>query len=398
MKTVSRSLQPGTIIHNRYQIKRELGAGGFGITYEVLDQRENCIVAMKEFMPRDVANRWTGSLKIEPKPGQQQNYERFQKKFLDEAQLIYQYRNHPNIVEVKHLFRENNTAYYTMEYLEGVDFGKLIKLWGPQVPWERMEKIISQTVLALGAIHENGLVHCDISPDNVCVLENGIVKLIDFGAAKNYIKGPSSIIFLKKGFAPPEQYVSDGKLGPWTDIYALAVMIYFAFTGKMPPEAAERLNLDKIIWPSQMGMKIPNDQWEAALKKALELRPENRYQDVKTFWRDLNENEKSVILVLECIQGCYQGKWITADHETLFGTDSSKCHIQFPAGREGISRVHMRVWRNGQMLFAMDMGSSYGTYLNRNIMTPGLVYTLAPGDILQIGRSEIFKVTQAEIS
>ena len=121
MKTVSRSLQPGTIIHNRYQIKRELGAGGFGITYEVWDQRENCIVAMKEFMPRDVANRWTGSLKIEPKSGQQQNYERFQKKFLDEAQLIYQYRNHPNIVEVKHLFRENNTAYYVMEYCDGID-------------------------------------------------------------------------------------------------------------------------------------------------------------------------------------------------------------------------------------------------------------------------------------
>lgn len=398
MKTVSRSLQPGTVIHNRYQIRQELGAGGFGITYEVWDHQENCIVAMKEFMPRDVANRWTGSLKIEPKPGQQQNYERFQKKFLDEAQLIYQYRNHPNIVEVKHLFRENNTAYYTMEYLEGVDFGKLIKLWGPQVPWDRMEQIISQIISALGAIHESGLVHCDISPDNVCVLKDGTVKLIDFGAAKNYIKGPSSIIFLKKGFAPPEQYVSDGKLGPWTDIYALAVMIYFAFTGRMPPEAAERLNSDQIVWPSQMGMSMPNDWWENTLKKALELRPENRYQDVKTFWRDLNGKEKSIVPVLECVQGCYQGRWITADHETLFGTDASKCHISFPPRSEGISHVHMRVWRNGQVLLAMDMGSSYGTYLNRNLMTPGLVYTLAPGDILQIGRWELFKATQAEIS
>lgn len=398
MKTVSRSLQPGTIIHNRYQIKRELGAGGFGITYEVWDQRENCIVAMKEFMPRDVANRWTGSLKIEPKPGQQQNYERFQKKFLDEAQLIYQYRNHPNIVEVKHLFRENNTAYYTMEYLEGVDFGKLIKLWGPQVSWDQTEQIISQMISALGAIHESGLVHCDISPDNVCILKDGTVKLIDFGAAKNYIKGPSSIIFLKKGFAPPEQYVSDGKLGPWTDIYALAVMIYFAFTGRMPPEAAERLNSDQIVWPSQIGMKIPNVKWEDALKKALELKPENRYQDVKTFWRDLNGKGAVSTQVLQCIQGCYQGKYMTSNQETLFGTDSSRCHICYPAYSEGISRIQMRIWKSDQVFMAMDMGSSYGTYLNQSRMTPGLVYRLSEGDLLQFGTGEIFRVIQAEIS
>lgn len=398
MKTVSRSLQPGTIIHNRYQIKKELGAGGFGITYLVLDMKENCMAAMKEFMPQDVANRWTGMLKIEPKPGQKENYERFQKKFLDEAQLIYQYRNHPNIVEVKHLFRENNTAYYTMEYLEGVDFGKLIRLWGPQIEWARMKSIIGQVVLALGAIHESGLIHCDISPDNVYVQKDGTAKLIDFGAAKNFIEGPSSIIFLKKGYAPLEQYISNGKLGPWTDIYALAVMIYFSMTGKMPPEAADRNISDQIVWPSQMGVRIPGTAWENALKKAMELKPENRYQDVKAFWRDLNGKESAAVQVLQCIQGCYQGKYIVADKETLFGTDSSRCHVCYPVRSEGISHVHMRIWKQKQTLLAMDMGSSYGTYLNQSIMTPGLVYELSTGDILRIGTGELFRVIRAEIS
>ena len=396
--TVNRSLNPGTIIHNRYEIKRELGAGGFGITYQVWDYQEQCVLAMKEFMPRDVANRRTRSLDIEAKPGQQKNYERFLKKFVDEAQLIYQYRNHPNIVEVKHLFKENNTAYYTMEYLEGVDFGKLIKLWGPQMEWTQMKPVIEQVVAALGAIHESGLVHCDISPDNVCVLKDGTAKIIDFGAAKNFIKGPSSVIFLKKGYAPLEQYISDGKLGPWTDIYALAVMIYYAFTGRMPPEAADRSVSDQIIWPSQMGIRIPNDQWENALKKALELRPENRYQNVSEFWKDLNDKETVIVPVLKCTQGYHKGRCITADYETLFGVDASKCQIFFPSGCEGISRVHMRLWRSGQILLVMDMGSTNGTYLNQNPMTPGLVYSLNAGDMIRIGRWETFIADYAEIS
>ena len=137
---------------------------------------------------------------------------------------------------------------------------------------------------------------------------------------------------------------------------------------------------------------------EDALKKALELKPENRYQDVKTFWRDLNGKGAVSTQVLQCIQGCYQGKYMTSNQETLFGTDSSRCHICYPAHSEGISRIQIRIWKSDQVFMAMDMGSSYGTYLNQSRLTPGLVYRLSEGDLLQFGTGEIFRVIQAEIS
>ncbi len=398
MRTVSRSLDSGTVIHHRYQILQELGAGGFGITYQVWDLKEDCIAAMKEFMPQDVSNRRTDKISIEAKPGQRENYERFQKKFLDEAQLIYQFQNHPNIVQVRHLFRENNTAYYVMEYLEGKDFGKILKQQGSQMSWEQMKPMISQVVNALSAVHKTGLVHCDISPDNLFVLGDGTVKLIDFGATKNYVKGPSSIIYLKGKFAPPEQQITSGKLGPWTDIYALAVVIYFAYTGKMPPSSMDRMTSDTLVLPSRMGMHVPSSQWEEALEKALELRPEDRYQTVDEFWDALNGGAVHSIPVLDCMRGCYEGYRITFEHETIFGTDGTRCHIQFPAKSRGISRVHMRCWVDENQLMAMDMGSTYGTWLNQKVMTPGLVYQLESGDIIELGMEELFRVAYTERS
>lgn len=404
MNTTARSLSPGTIIHKRYQIKKELGHGGFGITYQVWDLQENCMLAMKEFMPLNEAMRNTGTLQVEPLKGHEEIYERIRKKFLDEAQLIYNYRNHPNIVEVKHLFRENNTAYYTMEYLEGTDFGKLISMCGSRISWDRLEPVMSQAVKALEAVHKSGIVHCDLSPDNMYILKNGTVKLIDFGAAKNYIKGPSSIIFMKEGYAPPEQYMSNGKLGPWTDIYAFAVMIYYAFTGCLPPDAIKRLGGRQLKLPSEMGMTCPHEKWETVLNKALSLRPDDRYQDIRSFWNDLTGEKFQTVrttksgMTLSCISGYCKGYRFSGEKETIFGTDPERCHVRFPRGSEGISRVHMRIWKTGEDLMAMDMGSTYGTYLNQKRMTPGLVYVLSKDDYIQFGRAEIFRADYMETS
>jgi len=407
------SLEAGTIIHKRYVIQKVLGFGGFGITYEVWDQKERCRAAMKEFMPQDVATRRAGSLIVESKPGQYQNYERFLKKFLKEAQLIYEYREHPNIVEIRHLFRENNTAYYIMEYLEGVDFGRLLKMWRNEAsvpmacPWEKLIPIFSQVVEALSAIHENGLIHCDISPDNVFILKNGTVKLIDFGAAKNYIGDPTSMIFLKKAYAPPELYSANGRLGPWTDIYSLAVMIFFAYTGLMPPDALKRVNHDDFRvsqWLFLTKMDEPNKCWAGALDTALALKHGERFQDVKRFWNALNNINAKGSMVLQCTRGYYQGRRLIPEAEILFGTDASKCHMVFPKEYDKISPVHMRVWKLGDNLSnrggfaAMDMGSAYGTFLNGERMTPGLLYALSAGDILQLGDRQIFQLITTEIS
>lgn len=407
MNTEIRALYSGAIIHERYHIQRVIGAGGFGITYEAWDSKTNETVALKEYMPVDIAQRRKGVTKVSAIPGQEEQYEKFRTKFLEEARVIYQYQNHPNIVQVKHLFYENNTAYYAMEYLEGNDLSAYIKQ-GP-LTWEELEGVIEQTVRALETLHKTEIIHCDISPDNIFILQNGQVKVIDLGAAKHIMKGQSSVIILKKGYAPPEQFASNGKLGVWTDIYALAVTIYYAYTGKMPPIATERFMSDSTVWPSQMGMDIPSQKWENALKKGMALRIEDRYQNINEFWGELKQTQTVVtthssgiqayqteksFYRLEGIRGGFRGRSIEITGSRYLGTDATKCWIVYPQGSPGISRVHMRFLVMEGQLCAMDANSTYGTYLNGRRMTPGLVYTLGEGMIIEFGECEALQVVR----
>ena len=453
METVERALSPGTLIHGRYQILKVLGAGGFGVTYQAVDRKDGLVVALKEYMPVDTAIRRPGRIEVFPQKGSEENYERFRNRFLEEAKLMYQYREHSNIIQVKHLFYENNTAYYVMEYMEGMDLQKVLEKKKREthhacIGWRELSTFIAQAVDALEVVHRSGTVHCDISPDNLFILQSGQLKLIDFGAAKKLMKGPSSIILLKRGFSPPEQFTSSGRIGPWTDIYALAVTIYVCFTGRMPPSAPDRLAGAAVEPLSSMynsGIIPPSDHWENVLRKAMALRVEERYQNVREFWNDLTregyaestyplsksiswnsyaaeESQKSVFhnpigdrkipigLALEGIQGYFQGNTIMppseddfrlrgnsfAVHaerkEMIFGTDASQCRICYPQNTPGVSRAHMRIWSEEEKLYAMDMGSTYGTFLNGQRMTAGLVYELREGMFVQFGNGQVFKV------
>ena len=453
METVARALPTGTLIHGRYQILKVLGAGGFGVTYQAVDRKDGLVVALKEYMPIDTATRRPGRLEVFPQNGSQENYERFRNRFLEEAKLMYQYREHPNIIQVKHLFYENNTAYYVMEYMEGMDLQKVLEKKKREtryasINWSELSILIAQAVDALEVVHRSGTVHCDISPDNLFILQNGQLKLIDFGAAKKLMKGPSSIILLKRGFSPPEQFTSSGRIGPWTDIYALAVTIYVCFTGKMPPSAPDRLAgavVESVSSIYSGGIALPTENWEKVLQKAMALRVEERYQNVREFWNDLmrgeyvestcplsksiawnsyavEESQKSVFhnpmggrkipmgLALEGVQGYFQGNTIappsrdsfyfqrnnviahSEEKELIFGIDASRCQICYPSNTPGVSRVHMRIWSEEENLYAMDMGSTYGTFLNGQRMTVGLVYELREGMFLQFGNGQVFRV------
>jgi len=384
----NRALRPGTVIHGRYRVEQVLGAGGFGVTYRVTDLRENQTAAMKEYMPQDIAFRRMGSVEVVALPDSQEPFERFRSRFLEEAKLIYRYRGHPNIIRVQHLFCENNTAYYVMEYINGMDLGKFLDSQGGRVSWEVLRPIMAQVAAALREVHGSGIIHCDISPDNIFLLSGGQVKLIDFGAAKSVLHGRSSVILLKRGFAPPEQLFANGRLGPWTDVYAMAVTIYRAYTGKMPPNSEERLLSDRTVWPSELGIAAPSPAWEQVLKKAMAVRIEDRYPDVLHFWSALSGTPDAL---LACVEGIYQGTCFPIREETLLGTDRSRCQIVYPPNTPGISRVHMRVWPEGDGLHVMDMGSSYGTWLNGQRMWPGLAYTLDPGAVLSLGDGQSFR-------
>lgn len=403
MDTNRRSLRPGTIVHNRYRVDQVLGEGGFGVTYKVTDLREDRIAAMKEYMPTDIAIRRPGGVEVIPRQECQEAYERFRDKFLEEAKIIYRYWGHPNIIGVQHLFYGNNTAYYVMEFIDGMDLGKLLAQSGQQLSWDVLRPIMNQVVSALKEVHSSGMIHCDISPDNVFVLKGGQVKLIDFGAAKSVLHGKSSIVMLKRGFAPPEQLSSSGKLGPWTDVYALAVTIYRCITGKMPQSAEDRLLNDKTLWPSQLGVQVPHAAWEGVLKKAMSLRIEDRYQSVSDFWAELTCNSpcdpwpspqarhEFNAPALDCVGGYFVGKRIYIRQEILVGRDPNRCTLVFPPKAPGISSVHMRLWTANGFIMAMDMGSRNGTWLDGQRMTPGLVYTVKPGSVLFLGDGQFFR-------
>lgn len=353
---------------------------------------------MKEYMPADIAARVPGTAQVIPLTGCQDSFERFRDRFLDEAKIIYRYQGHPNIVRVQHLFYDNNTAYYVMEFINGMDFGKVLARSGQRLSWDTLRPIMSQVAAALREVHRSGIIHCDISPDNIFILNGGQVKLIDFGAAKSTLGGQSSIILMKRGYAPPEQLSVQGHLGPWTDVYAMAVTIYRAYTGKMPPNAEERLLSDRTLWPSQLGVAAPTPQWEYALRKAMALRIEDRYQSVTDFWSALTGSigQNATPLLLRGIQGYWRDAEIPIQGELLFGTDHTRCRIAFPSGFPGISRVHMRAWYDRQTLMIMDMGSSYGTWLNEQRLSPGLAYPLQPGSTIYLGDGQIFRAVPQE--
>lgn len=396
MENSTRSLRPGMVVHNRYKILSILGEGGCGVTYQAVDQKDGLVVALKECNPLGVVSRRPGEFFLQPQSGQEEYFNRFKDRFLEEARLIYRYREHPNVISVRHLFYENNTAYYAMEFIQGQDLREILRKEGPRLPWSRLKPMMGQAVAALETVHKSGIIHCDISPDNLFILKGGQLKLIDFGAAKSSIRKPGSMVFYKESYAPPEQFQENGNMGPWTDVYSLAVTMYLAYTGIMPPKAQDRLVNDTTKWPSSLGLPVPTPEWERVLQKAMALRIQDRYTDIRRFWNDLlsvSVKGAGGIWCIEGMSGYYNGKRIYIEEPMLLGVDQTQCQIFYPQQfSAGISRRHIRFWCEGNQLLVMDMGSTYGSYLNGEKMPPGLVYRLSPGMIIEIGNRQRFRM------
>jgi serine/threonine-protein kinase len=232
-------LPPGTsLAGGRYVVGRVLGHGGFGITYEATDTALGRRVALKELFP-DGAVRHTTQLIPPTRLGPTGFFEARQR-FIEEARTLAQF-NHPGIVRVFDVFEENGTAYLAMEFLEGETLGRRIERWGPR-PQEEVEEIARKVAEALEVVHQAGLLHRDIKPDNLFLTPDGRVVLIDFGAARDYAQGRTvaHTRMVTPGYAPLEQYASSARLGPYTDIYALGATLYHALSGSPPPAATDR--------------------------------------------------------------------------------------------------------------------------------------------------------------
>lgn len=292
-------IPPGTILMNRYLFGRVLGEGGFGITYLACDLRLDLKVAIKEFFPTDKATRHAASsLDVTTYTSAvPDGYERSKRKFLTEARTMAKMEKQVEVVGVRDFFELNNTAYIVMEYVDGTTFRDLVNQEGGKIPVETLLKIIEPLFSALSAMHEAGLVHRDISPDNL-MLEKGKVRLLDFGCARESATGTNTLtIALKHGYAPIEQYTNHGQ-GPWTDIYSLGATIYFCLTGKSPARSTDRMLGDKLLLPSKLGIDLSRAQ-EKALLHAMAVKPHRRFQTMEEFRAALYTREDEPVPQVE---------------------------------------------------------------------------------------------------
>ena len=308
MKRNLHYLRKETRLIGRYTIKSVLGQGGFGITYLGMDELYQRKVAIKEFFPQGIVTRnieYQDTVTV-TFVGEKDNYEKGKERFLKEARTMAKFSKDEGIVKALDFFEINNTAYIVMEYLEGITLKQYLRE-NQRIAPEDLIELLVPLIESLDEIHSQGMIHRDISPDNIMVLPDGRIKLMDFGAARDYTEfGEKSLsIVLKPGYAPPEQYQTHGVQGPWTDIYALCATMYKCITGENPPDAIERVMDDSLKKISEFGIAIP-PQEEAAIIKGMSVSAKDRYQDIKDFCEDLyggyeetsvSENKESEIKI-----------------------------------------------------------------------------------------------------
>lgn len=379
-----------SILNGRYLIGRMLGAGGFGITYLGYDLAENRRIAVKEFMPAGMVRRDVGRTKMHIL-SDVKDYTDSMQRFLDEARMIYHYQKNPHILQIYSFFKENQTAYYIMEFLEGEDLKHLLKNRGGRMAWQEVKNITMQVIDALAVLHADGVVHRDISPDNIFISPNGKATLIDFGAARLFMAQKQLTVILKRKYAPIEQYETSGKQGPWTDIYALAATIYHVLTGELPPEATSRAYRDDIKTFRQCGV-ILDDNVERALYKALRVEPEERYRNVVDFKNDLLGIVRRGRLT--CLSGIFEGMEVTIGSEDIvIGRNAMICQLIYPQNAKGISHIHCKVTVNRQVggVVIEDMGSTYGTFVNGKKIEKHMIKKLMPGDQIRFGENQIWR-------
>ena len=239
---------------------------------------------MKEFFPDSMATRADRTSVIPFSGDRGEGFVYGKECFLREAQTMAEFIGNPNIVRVYSYFEENETAYFVMEYVDGQSLQDYLKSKGGAIALEEALDILYPVMDALSAVHEKGIIHRDIAPDNIYISRDGTVKLLDFGAARYSLGNVSRSldVILKHGFAPREQYKRRGRQGPYTDVYSMAATLYYAITGNRPDDALERQDEDDMPLPSSLGARISKAQ-EDVLLKAMEVDYEKRFQTMKEF-------------------------------------------------------------------------------------------------------------------
>jgi serine/threonine protein kinase len=415
------TLPVGTVLDERYMTGRVLGIGGFGVTYVAKDTQIGAIRAIKEYFPAALAARTSGGHVAANKSNQRAPFEHGLKVFENEAELLRKFFDEPCIVQVYNRFFENGTAYFVMEYLDGLSVRALSKNMGGAVPIDFALEILRSTAEALSAVHRQGLLHRDVSPENIFLTKDGRIKLIDFGATRYFVGelSKSLSIILKPGFAPPEQYSSKGNQGPWTDIYALAATFYSIVSGKKLPEAPDRLSGRPIPLLSDVANSV-SVPFSEVIDKALKLNYKDRFRDMDAFLSAADaaqgrgeyraaDAERPIIAnaapspfpdtggagsnpCISVTSGPFKGnKWIIPENmDIVIGRSSELCNIVIDD--LNISRKHCMIRYDAQKskFHIMDISSNgtfdaLGSRYNRGgwaALPPEGIFCLSTGDFM----------------
>lgn len=284
------ALEPGFMLQ-QYRIDRVIGQGGFGITYLAFDTDLQRPVAIKECFPRDFVSR-EGTTIVPTGSKEKQSFSWALGKFVGEATTLARFK-HPGIVQVLQILKkENDSAYMVLEFVEGKSFDQWLKTLEVKLDEKLLKSIILPILDALEVVHDNGIAHLDIAPDNIYVRDNGDAVLLDFGAAKQTIGQQTRTLNLvvKDGYSAPEQYYVEGRQGSWSDVYAFAATLYRGIIGKRPVDAMARLdainNEEADPLEPLASKNIPgfSKEFLSAIDKGMSARSKARPQTIKE-WR-----------------------------------------------------------------------------------------------------------------
>ncbi|MBE6924435.1 MAG: serine/threonine protein kinase [Ruminococcaceae bacterium] len=279
-------LNEGIVLDGRYRLDRQLGMGGFGITYKATDLRLDRPVAVKEYFPNYCAARlpeWEGE--VRPLDGMGRHFVKGMDRFSDEARRLAQLSHLPSVVHVNDYFEANGTAYMVMDFVEGQTLKQMVDKFGGRIRPEMLMSLIGPAVSTLWHVHKKGLIHRDLSPDNIMIRSDNSVCLIDFGNARSTDGDKSMTVAMKQGFAAPEQYSTRGQ-DTYTDVYGLCATLYYCLTGRLPTRAVDRLAGKPLPWPREMGVVMDRVQ-EQAIMDGLELQTNLRIRNMEALYRRL---------------------------------------------------------------------------------------------------------------
>ncbi len=294
-------LYPGTVLENkgkRYIIGKFIDAGGFGIIYRAWEEDLARVVAVKEFYMGRLVKRVPGETEVIINKRAKAEFGYRKQRFLSEAQSMAKFGDHPSIPNVYDFFEANGTAYFAMELLDGVDLNEYMKNNDCRKDMDFVLTVANEVGHALKSIHEKGIYHCDVAPDNIKILSGGSnrIKLFDFGAAKLADATDDFVdIVMKPGYSPVELYYSTMPVGPWTDVYSLGATLYHLLTGVKPDESTNRKITDLVEPPHELDKSIP-EQVSNAIMKALAIDRHLRFRNVDEFLACLNGKKKTVSL------------------------------------------------------------------------------------------------------